>query len=422
MYDQSFCIKTLERVLQKRDFFGITTPAAQKAFRDDVLSKAVISAKSNFGKPSIHLIKFPLNGRTIFSLPNLSDELVARKLCENIKRAKKVTTSGRSQIVSNLRLLLEEGVPYRTYRLDIKSFYESFKQPDVLFAVNELSRLSPQSKNLLTGLLSCHTHMGGQGIPRGLSLSAALSDLLMQDFDLEVQSAGDVFFYSRYVDDIIVVTSSREDPLIFIKWIEKKLPIGLQLNPTKKQIVSAPNRVSPTKATETITELFKFDYLGYAFLVDEPVKDSQTRPGDHRRSVTVDIAHKKIKRFKTRISRSFFEFSRTGDWSLLKDRVKFLTKNFSVYNVKAGGKKIAGIFHSYPLTSENAEGLRVLDDFLRNAILSKNGRISAMSSPKLKAQQKRELLAHSFVRGHKEKSFVHFSGMRIHEIQSCWIN
>ena len=110
MYDQSFCKKTLERVLQKRDFVGITkTSAAQKAFRDDILNKAVASARSRFDDPPIHLEKFTLNQRTVFSFPNLNDELVARKLCENIKRSQKIATSGRSQIVSNLRLLLEEG-------------------------------------------------------------------------------------------------------------------------------------------------------------------------------------------------------------------------------------------------------------------------------------------------------------------------
>jgi len=423
MYDQSFCKKTLERVLQKRDFVGITkTSAAQKAFRDDILNKAVASARSRFDDPPIHLEKFTLNQRTVFSFPNLNDELVARKLCENIKRSQKIATSGRSQIVSNLRLLLEEGVPYRIYRLDIRSFYESFSQQDVLSAVNELPRLSPHSKILLEKLFAFHKHMGGHGLPRGLSLSATLADLLMQDFDLGMKSSDDVFFYARYVDDIIVVTSSREKPLTLIRAIEELLPTGLQLNPNKKQVVGPLGKVSPIKANMPTTELFKFDYLGYAFRVEEPVKNSAKRPGEHHRGVTIDIAQNKIKRFKTKIARSFLEFGKTGNWNLLKDRIKFLTKNFSVYNVKAGGKKIAGIFYSYPLVSDSAEGLRMLDDFLRNAILSKSGPIYTMSSPKLKGSEKRELLSHSFARGHKEKSFVHFSGNRIQEIQSCWTN
>ena len=422
MYDQSFSKKTLARVLQKRDFYSITDPDAKDLFREDLLNNAVTSANSAFGHPTNPLISFPLKGRMVFMFSKLSDELVARKLCENIKMSHRIITSGRSQIICKLRLLLTEGVPFRIYRLDIKSFYESFQSNHVISTINEINNLNPQSKKLLQNLFNHHAALGGNGIPRGLSLSATLSDLLMQPFDHQMQSNDEIFFYSRYVDDIIVVTSSREDVGEFVRSIKNSLPPGLTLNTTKKQIVGATDKVTPPKPSEPITQLFDFDYLGYSFTVKEPKKEQNKPPGSYHRSVIVDIAKKKITRFKTRISRSFLEFSRTNDWELLKDRIKFLTKNFSVYNVKAGGKKMAGIFHSYPLVSDDAKGLKILDNFLRNAILSKNGRISSLSSPKLTTQQKKELLAQSFAKGHLEKNYVHFSGTRFEQIQKCWKN
>lgn len=138
--------------------------------------------------------------------------------------------------------------------------------------------------------------------------------------------------------------------------------------------------------------------------------------------MAVDIAEKKINRFKTRISRSFYDFAKNGDWSLLRDRIKFLTNNFSVYNAKAGGKKIAGIFYSYPLASSDAAGIASLDIFLKNAILSNNGRIASLSSLKLTGANKRELLSNSFTTGHTKASFVYFSGSRLKQIQECWKN
>ncbi len=354
---------------------------------------------------------------------NLWDEMVARKLCSNIKNTTRATSQARSNIVSNLYLLLQEGVPYRVYRLDIKSFYESFVTADVISKVNELRELSPLSKKLTQELFACHADLGGTGVPRGLSLSAVLSDYLMRDFDHWVRSHSDVFFYSRFVDDIIVVTSTREDSSTFIRQLEGSLPPGLRLNPAKKQISEAEDRVNPTKPTDATVHLFQFDYLGYSFRIDEPAKDKKHKSsGDQHRSVAIDIAKKKVSRFKTRISRSFLDFSRTGDWPLLRDRIKYLTKNFSVYNKKAGGKKIAGIFHSYPLASSQAEGLKALDLFLKNAVLSKTGRISSLSAPKLTGTQKRELLSNSFVVGHANASFVHFAGVRIKQIQACWKN
>lgn len=424
MYDQSFNKKTLARVFQKLDFVGIKTSEELEAFRETMLNKALAVAASGFSKAANPLVSFPLHGRQVFMLPSLWDELVARQLCSNIKRTSKTASRGRAQIVSNLRLLIEEGVPFRVYRLDVKSFYESFKVSHVIAKVGELPVLSPLSKRLLHDLLGCHAALGGTGLPRGLALSAALSEYLMRDFDHKVIGHDDVFFFSRYVDDIIVVTSAREDAVVFVRQIENMLPSGLRLNPAKRQIEEAIDRVNPTKPTDATVHLFKFDYLGYSFRISEPVRDKNKgkQPGDQHRSVAVDIAEKKITRFKTRISRSFLDFSNTGDWLLLRDRIKFLTNNFSVYNAKAGGKKIAGIFYSYPLASSGAEGIASLDKFLRNAILSKNGRIASLSSAKLTGMQKRQLLSNSFAEGHAKASFVHFSGSRLKQIQECWKN
>ena len=422
MYDQSFNKKTLARVFHKHDFVDIKPPASLDAFRESMLGKAMASATSGFKKTANPLVSFPLNGRQIFMFHSLWDELVARKLCFNLKKTSKVAMRGRSQIVSNLRLLLEEGVPFRVYRLDVKSFYESFRVTHVTSRVNAITELSPQSKRLIHDLLACHAALGGAGIPRGLALSAALADYLMQDFDRKLNGHPDVFFFSRYVDDIIVITSTREDSNIFVRQLANMLPPGLSLNPTKKQIVEAKDRVNPPKNSDAIKHLFDFDYLGYSFTISEPQRDKNKKNGEHHRAVIVDIAVKKRVRFKTRISRSFLDFAKNGDWLLLRDRIKFLTKNFSVYNAKAGGKKIAGIFHSYPLASSDSDGMAELDGFLRNAILSKRGRISSLTSSKLTATQKRELLSHRFSDGHSKVSFVYFSGQRLKHIQECWKN
>lgn len=421
MYDQSFNSRSLERVFQRQDFHGFST-LEQEVLREKTLAQALFCIAAGFKLTPNPLKSFPLLGKTVFMFSDLGNELVARKLCENLKKSCRSVSSGRSQIVSNLQLLLAEGIPFRVYRLDIKSFYESFDIPHVLSNIDELQNLSPQSKSLICGLLECHAAIGGEGIPRGLSISASLSEFLMQSFDRSVRSHSEVFFYSRYVDDIIIITSLREDLSGFVKRVEKLLPTGLSLNQSKKQVESAVDRVKPTKLSDSIVRVLKFDYLGYTFSIYQPIKINNKKEGDYFRSVIVDIAEKKILRFKTRISRSFLEFGKTGDWHLLHDRIKFLTKNFSVFNLKAGGKKLAGIFHSYPLISTEAKGLQQLDDFLKNAVLSKNGRLSAIASIKLTSQQKRLLLAQSFVKGHAERSFVHFSGMRLKQIQQCWKN
>lgn len=420
-FDQSFCIKTLECVLWKRDFLGIPT-GSQTAFRDQLLSQALFSAASHFDPPSVPLTGFPLRGKTVYRLARHQDELVERKLRMNLKKCTSLVVNGRSQIVKNLKLLLEEGVPYRIYRLDIRSFFESFQKKHVLDVVASIKNLSPHSRLLIEELLKSHAAIGGNGIPRGLSLSAVLSEILMQDFDQKVRWSNNTFYYSRYVDDIIIVSSAREKVADFLTELCAWLPPGLELNPDKKDIIEASTRVEKENSV-VAKNLLQFDYLGYQFLVKNPTKQQagKTRDGELFRKAHVDIARKKIKRIKTRIIRSFLNYAKTNDWELLRDRVAFLTQNFSVYNPKAGGKKIAGIYHSYPLVSDGAPSLRELDRFLRNAVLAKNGRVFSITSTMLSAHQKRQLLANSFARGHSSRSFIHFSATRISQIQSCWV-
>lgn len=420
-FDQSFCRKTLERVLYKSDFRGIPT-LAQDNFREQLLSQTLGSAMSHFDPPAAPLIGFPLKGKTVYRLARHQDELVERKLRLNLKRCTSLGADGRSQIVKNLKLFLEEGVPYRIYRLDIRSFFESFEKNHIFDTVSSIKTLSPHSRNLIEALLNAHTAIGGRGVPRGLSISAVLSEILMQDFDQKMRWASNTFYYSRYVDDIIIVSSAREDEESFLLELRSCLPPELELNPDKTSIIAATARVAKESSTIAPT-LLQFDYLGYQFSVKNPTKQEagNTKDGQLYRKVHVDIARKKIKRMKTRVARSFLSHAKSNDWGLLRDRIAFLTQNFSVYNPKAGGKKIAGIYHSYPLISDDAAGLKELDRFLRNAVLSKKGRVFSITNTIIPAHQKRQLLAYSFARGHRNRSFIHFSAARISQIQSCWI-
>lgn len=421
-FDQSFCRTTLSQVIWRRDFRGVPK-AGQDAFREALLAQAIASASVGFAPTHQPLLSFPLKGKTVYRIGATPDELVVRKLRLNLKVCSSSLIESRIQIVKCLSLLLEEGVPYRAYRLDIRSFFESFDAANVLKSISGIRRLSPKSQGLIANLLARHADMGGTGIPRGLAISSTLSELLMNDFDTRVQRASDTFFFARYVDDIIVITSARETASDFLAKMRSWLPAGLDLNPTKMAIADTGGRLQKIDSTVSPV-LLRFDYLGYGFTVRNPLKSEtkNLKEGDLTRDVDIDIATKKLKKIKTRLVRSFLEFSKTSDWPLLKDRVAYLTQNFSVYNPKAGGKKIAGIFYSYPLAKEFSPGLKDLDSFLRNAALAKNGRLFASTSGLMIGQQRRALLRYSFSRGHASKSFVHFSPQRISEIQSCWLH
>ncbi|WP_430538131.1 hypothetical protein [Alcaligenes faecalis] len=54
-----------------------------------------------------------------------------------------------------------------------------------------------------------------------MAISSVITELMMRDFDRQIHNNINTFFYSRYVDDIIVITSSDEDSKEFIAGIKK---------------------------------------------------------------------------------------------------------------------------------------------------------------------------------------------------------
>lgn len=417
MYDYSYNQNTLAVVMQKGDFKNISS-ALRDEFRKQSACKATESAITLFGSAN-PIIKFHLKKKSAYRINKLEDELVVRKLSRNIKRVTKISPKGRSYLITNLIHFLEEGVPYRVYRLDVKSFYESFKLEDVVKKTSSLQKLGAKNRKILEALLKHYLDIGGQGLPRGMALSAVLSDLMMSKFDSEIFSCPSVYFYGRYVDDIIIVTNLTEDKTLFINNIKEILPDGLVLNEKKLSMQELPDRISDKKIHGDPRFRCDFSYLGYQFSIFDPTEEFPAQNPGYR-IVKTEIAVNKIKKIKLRIVRSFIDFQKTKDSALLLERLKYLSSNFSVTDKNTGKKKLAGIFHSYPHLSVSSTSLAELNRFLRNAVLSRKGKLFAKTFPLLDAKFKRQLLAQDFIEGHSTQRFIHFSPLRIQKIQECW--
>lgn len=416
MEHQTFCKKGLSKIIRKSDFVGILKED-QEIYGETLIQESIISARTRFSSPANPLSSFKLDGNLVFKLKKHSDRIVERKLTYNLYRACNIRTANRSNIIQNLKLFLREGIPYTIYRLDIRKFYESLPQNLILNQINENSNLSPSSRLLIKHLLEHHSHIGGTGTPRGLPLSANISELIMQEFDSKINNNKYTFFYSRYVDDIILISSGTENKKAFLKFIKDTLPEGLKLNPSKLEISSKLTGLTQIKPITTPKKiLFSFEYLGYKFNISNPYKNSDSK----QRVVDVDIATKKANKYKLRISRAFYDFTKTNDSNLLKDRIRYLTSNFRVFNPHLNQTRLAGIFHNYPEIQLEKKNLKELDHYLRGIVLSKRGRLGQLLIPFLTPNMKRELLHNSFTKGHAEKKFAHFSASRINQIKKCW--
>lgn len=215
MYDHSFNYVTFSKELRKSDF-NKHKKLRDPIYKNGLLLNSVVSVAGSFLTYS-PLAYTVIRGKKVYRTARFHDELILRKVNRNVRVVSGLKNNVRDSIVANVKNLLSEGVSYRVYRLDVKSFYESFSKDDILNKVVLRHDVSPATKKIIEGLISGHSVTGGTGVPRGLALSATITEVLMKDFDKWIEIESEVFFYSRYVDDIILITSGIESEQDFFK-------------------------------------------------------------------------------------------------------------------------------------------------------------------------------------------------------------
>lgn len=212
-----------------------------------------------------------------------SINILLRKTVENLKKChKSIYSFDRNLIIRRLILILKEEIPYNIHKIDIKSFYESFDKDFIKNKINSIEKLSPVSKKFLTDIID----FSPSGLPRGLSISSTLSDILMSDFDKDIMLNENIFFYSRFVDDIIIISSNKVDSLNIFR---------NQLYKTKKLKINTEKSRSIILEEE---EEIEFQYLGYNFKLK---KDKE---------IIIDIAKNKIKKIKKKIVKSLIDYKK----------------------------------------------------------------------------------------------------------------
>ncbi|HHK5888039.1 TPA: antiviral reverse transcriptase Drt3a, partial [Serratia marcescens] len=350
MYDQSFNPRTLSRCFKPEDFHK-NRALSLESVREKVISSAIQRYKNGF--LGYNLRSSVLRGKKVYWADELADTLVLRKVKNDVSRLYKLKLPSRTIIVDTLNVFLSECTQYKLYRLDIFSFYESFNKDYIFKKIESLERLEIKTKKLLNELLYSFYLTGGEGIPRGLSLSAYLAELLMCDFDNNMKGNEFVFYYARYVDDIVIVTNGFEDSDVFINNVKSILPDGLRFNEGKKYYISALiPKVSKKTNIAYPANLLTFEYLGYDFSVSEKIEECKIRGG--YRLIGIDLAYAKANKIKSRIIYSIIDYNKTNDFELLCERLKFLSTNFSVLDSGRVLKRLSGIHFNYPLIDAKA--------------------------------------------------------------------
>lgn len=315
----------------------------------------------------------------------------------NIKYLYDVHPSSRNVIVSQLKALLNNSYPKIIIKSDIKSFYENISTQSLLSTLNSNSLLSLTSKKIIKQILKKFQDESGvtKGIPRGIGLSAYLSEIYLKGFDEKIKSHPEIIYYERYVDDIIAVfTPNSINQVINYKEIYKKFIIE------ELGEINLPVNTEKTIPYDLINESNKsISYLGYEFRISNaPVQLSPTG--------------NRITKYKYRIEKTFDSYLKDMKRNEKKARrklimrLKFLTGNTKLKKNKKNA--LIGVYFSNCFSTDLSK-IYSLDYFL-------NHQKTKITNPLVLEK----ISKFTFKAGFDEKTFYNFTQTDFNEIVAAW--
>lgn len=352
----------------------------------------------------------------------LGDTLIIRKLDYLLRTRYSTRQSDRNSLVKQIQALLQENCPKYVYKLDISNFYESIDRDALLRRITYDGRLSSTATDLVARLFDHFAAYSRFGLPRGLAISATLSEIYLESLDKKIPRLSGVYYYARYVDDLLIF-SNRPLPDLS-KEVLSVLPRRMKLNPEKckdyyigcgchpvcvcgGQCKCIKNCVCP------IMPQHEIPYLGYSLVVDKhPPKSGWA-------DVKVRLAESKLRRIKTRIVRALIDNARAPNPDLLYQRVRFLTENHRLRQLGRRGKLAAGIFYNYPIVNDKHSFVD-LNNFLRGQVYSVKNAYGAKIAGSLTALEKAKIAKLSFISGFESRRMRALKVSEFRAIRGCW--
>ena len=363
---------------------------------DNVLEDISINISQSSFKIELKQIKIP-GGKDLYTISNKPEYFFAVKQVQhNISTLFGVKQSNRHSIVEQLFALLNNKFPKTVIRTDISSFYEAIDHESLAKSINHDNLLSPKSRKIVNGILRSYCNLSGskKGVPRGIGVSAYLSELFMRKIDQIIRRLPGVTYYARFVDDIVVIFTPNPNE-----------PNRAYLNEVKNAIeTNSSVKTNPAKtfSHEIIDQRTKynFEFLGYEFIVQHG-------------KVNTKLTSAKFDKIKDRTKQAFDQyvnFSKVNEKEarkILVKRIRFLTGNTRLANNKS--KILIGIYYSNSFLTEMGQ-IKTLNAKLKNQI---NTRITSTSL-------KTRLNTYDFLRGFENKKFSSFSAIELKSIMEIW--
>lgn len=420
----------IDQTFSARNFLRLTTRLDPKKYR---LGKNRADYLASLEKISLTILSDDYSfspfseshrgGKPVYSVTSHIDEFALRKLCDNLSRVYGVKQSNRTEIIGQVIPLLREKIPFYLAKFDIRGFYESVNRASLMERLAQDSALSFRSRFLLKQIFDSKEYFPGTGLPRGVNVSAVLSELYMRDFDAQARNIEGVYFYARFVDDILIF--SYKYPMSLRAALQGNLPSGMQFNEQKERVLGF-DKYGNCAQYDGSPEI---SYLGYRFIFNPAQGNFQGKQAKGKANpaippaprLIIKIAESKLAKMKRRIMLSIFSLFKNKDFALFKDRIRFLTGNCVMRRDGDNGKLLTGIYYNYQHIDEvGISDLRLLTLFMRRAILARKGAFGRKLNSSLTFAQRREIVSYCFEAGFRKKITHKATPKRLQEIKECW--
>lgn len=344
--------------------------------------------------------------------------MAAIQACTVLRKSLRGRIQSRTYIVRCLKTQLERDLGIGIIRTDIKSFYDSIPHKELKALLAHDNDVDTVTKTLLIKFIEEYAAGFNVvcGLPTGVNLSAYLAEYYLSDFDDYYRLNNDIYFYGRFVDDMVLITRPEAKLETVFEDLKDRLSSkGLSIHePTggrgaksvQIKLVDG-GLVDPNSQAE-------FEYLGYRIDLrqqDEIVIDlSDSRKAKLRRRVTKAFAaHRRSCRSDPRRALKY-------DRLLLK-RIELLAGNYSLSYPKNYVK--TGIYFS---NSEITDSKKTFKDLQTHLLRLTKQRLAEISGG-LQAERfeiLEKLLSVEFDVGFETKRFYCYKRKTLTQLTRIW--
>lgn len=305
------------KIIRQRDFTisDSDVDAATAIFVDEVQRE-----NYNFANYNREIFTQQGKKRVVYSYPKLScEDILCQYLKRQLDKSFQIRYASRSKIMNilfNILPVVKDMNDFVIIRADFKSFFDCVLTEHVYSKYIQESLISRADKDILEQYVSTFKHCYA-----GLCLSNGMTEIVCRDFDERIKAKlakVGVFFYERYVDDLLIITNryiSKDDFLQLInttiREVFGKCQVKLSTSQGKFSYINRRN----------MSAISKFNFLGYDFQLSEVTKTKNNKTYKEIQ-FKFGITEKKRRKYKGIIEKAFIQYKNDRNMELLRQRIK----------------------------------------------------------------------------------------------------